>query len=169
MGLEPGSVLDTSALGFTLEVIATGATTNGSCFEFDAVGAGRGIVAQPHVHEDQAEHLEVIEGSLRLDMDGVAHHLGPGDAMTVPAGTRHRQRNPGGPSRVRIRHEPAGNSEAFFVRLAELSQSGGYDRFGMPKPRPGARIIRDFPDHRSGLLPVGAQQRLSRLLLRGRE
>jgi mannose-6-phosphate isomerase-like protein (cupin superfamily) len=166
MTLEPGSVLDTSALGFTVEVIATGATTDGACFEFDAVGAGRGIVAQPHVHEHQTERFEVIEGALRLDMDGVAHHLGPGDTMTVPAGTRHRQRNDR-PSRVRIRHEPAGNSEAFFIRLAELSQTGGYDRFGMPRPRPGARIIRDFPDHRSALLPARVQGSLSRLLLRG--
>ena len=166
MGLEPGTVLDTSALGFTLEVIATAETTGGASFEFDAVGAGRGIVAQPHVHESQAEHFEVIEGSLRLDMGGVAHHLGPGDTMTVPAGTRHRQRNDG-PSRVRIRHEPAGRSEAFFIRLSELSQSGGYDRFGMPRPRPGARIIRDFPEQRSALLPVRAQQALASLLLRG--
>ena len=34
MTLEPGTVLDTSALGFTLEVIATGETTGG-------VAAGR--------------------------------------------------------------------------------------------------------------------------------
>ena len=62
--------------------------------------------------------------------------------------------------------EPAGESGAFFIRLAELSQSGGYDRFGMPKPKAGARIIRDFPEQRSALLPVGVQQALSRLLLR---
>jgi hypothetical protein len=85
--------------------------------------------------------------------------------MTVPPGSRHRQRNDG-PSRVRIRHEPAGESEAFFIRLAELSQNGGYDRFGMPRPKAGARIIRDFPEQRSALLPASVQQALSRLLLR---
>ena len=96
MGLEPGTVLDASALGFTLEVIATGETTDGACFEFDAVGKARGVVAQPHVHERQTEHFEVIEGALRLDLNGVAHHLGPGDTMTVPPGSRHRaaQRRP---------------------------------------------------------------------------
>jgi hypothetical protein len=62
MGLEPGTVLDTSALGFTLEVIATGETTGGAYFEFDAVGKARGVVAQPHVHERQTEHFEMIEG-----------------------------------------------------------------------------------------------------------
>ena len=165
MALEPGSVLDTSALGFTLEVIATAATTDGAYMEFEVVGKARGIVSQPHVHERQTEHFEVIEGALRLNLDGVEHHLGPGDTMTVPAGSKHRQRNDG-PSRIRIRHEPAGESEAFFVRLAELSQSGGYDRLGMPKPRAGAEIIRDFPEHRSALLPAGAQRALSRLILR---
>jgi len=85
--------------------------------------------------------------------------------MTVPAGSRHRQRNDG-LSRIRIRHEPAGESEAFFVRLSELSRTGGYDPLGMPKPKAGARIIRDFPDHRSALLPVRAQQAFSRAMLR---
>jgi mannose-6-phosphate isomerase-like protein (cupin superfamily) len=168
MTLEPGSVLDTSALGFTLEVIATGETTGGAYFEFDAVGKARGVVAQPHVHERQTEHFEVIEGALRLDLNGVAHHLGPGDTMTVPPGSRHRQRNDG-PSRVRIRHEPAGESEAFFIRLSELSKNGGYDRFGMPRPKAGARIIRDFPEQRSALLPVRVQRAMSRLILRGRD
>ena len=42
MGLEPGAVLDTSALGFTLEVIATGETTGGAYFKFAAVGKARG-------------------------------------------------------------------------------------------------------------------------------
>jgi mannose-6-phosphate isomerase-like protein (cupin superfamily) len=166
MTLEAGAVLDTTALGVTLEVVTPAAATNGAYLEFDAVGAARGIVAQPHVHERQTEHFEVLEGSLRLDMGGVAHHLGPGDTMTVPAGTPHRQRNDG-PSRVRIRHEPAGESEAFFVRLSELSLNGGYDRFGMPKPMAGARLIRDFPEHRSALLPVAVQGALSRLILRG--
>jgi mannose-6-phosphate isomerase-like protein (cupin superfamily) len=168
MGLEPGTVLDASALGFTLEVIATGETTDGACFEFDAVGKARGVVAQPHVHERQTEHFEVIEGALRLDLNGVAHHLGPGDTMSVPPGSRHRQRNDG-PSRVRIRHEPAGESEAFFIRLSELSRNGGYDRFGMPRPKAGARIIRDFPEQRSALLPVRVQRAMSRMILRGRD
>ena len=163
MALEPGTVLDTSALGYTLEVIS--ASPDGSSFEFEVVGKARGIVSQPHVHETQTEHFEVIEGGLRFNLDGAEHHLGPGDTMTVPAGSRHRQRNDG-PSRIRIRHEPAGESGAFFIRLAELSQSGGYDRLGMPKPKPGARIIRDFPEHRSALLPARAQQAFSRALLR---
>ena len=166
MALEPGTVLDTTALGYTLEVISN--PPDGSHFEFEVVGKARGIVSQPHVHETQTEHFEVIEGALRLDLNGVAHHLGPGDTMTVPPGSKHRQRNDG-PSRVRIRHEPAGESEAFFIRLSELSQNGGYDRFGMPRPKAGARIIRDFPEQRSALLPVRVQRAMSRLILRGRD
>jgi hypothetical protein len=108
-----------------------------------------------------------LEPGTVLDASASRTTSGPA-TTTVSAGTRHRQRNPGGPSRVRIRHEPAGESEAFFTRLAELSSTGGYDRFGMPRPRAGARLIRDFPDHRSALLPPRAQQALSRLLLRGR-
>ena len=166
MPLEPGTVLDTQALGFTVEVIATAATTDGAYFEFDAVGAGRGVVAQPHVHERQTERFEVIEGSLRLDMGGVAHHLGPGDTMTVPPGTRHRQRNrrpQPRPHPPRARRGVRGVLHAPRRALAERRLRPLRD--AAPARRRG--LIRDFPDHRSALLPVGAQRTLSRLLLRG--
>jgi mannose-6-phosphate isomerase-like protein (cupin superfamily) len=168
MTIEPGSVLRADALGVTLEIRATGASTGGEYAEFDVVGRPRGLIALPHVHDAQAERHEVVEGVLRLKIDGRERRLAPGDAMTVPAGARHSQR-PGkepGPMRVRVRHEPAGNSDAFVERLAELSATGGYDRFGMPKPKSAARLVRDFAEHHAPFPPVRVQHALSRALLR---
>jgi len=168
MAIEPGSVLQAHDLGITVEIRATGASTAGAYAEFDLIGRPRGIITLPHLHEAQSERHEVIEGELRLSIDGRKHRLGPGDAMTVPPGARHIQR-PGkkpGPMRVRVRHEPAGNSDAFVERLAELSATGGYDRFGMPKPKSAARLVRDFGEHRAPFPSARVQRMLARALLR---
>ena len=167
MPIEPGAVLDASALGVTVEVRETAASTEGAYVEFDVVGRPRGLITLPHVHDGQTERHEVIEGALRLTIAGRMHRLGPGDAMTVPAGARHRQR-PGaaGRNRVRVRHEPAGSSDAFLERLAELSATGGYDRFGMPRPRAAARLVRDFAEHRAPFPPLRVQRALASALLR---
>ena len=47
-----------------------------------------GTVFSPHEHgEDKCD--AVIEGTLRLTVDGAAYDLGPGDRLYLPAGTRH--------------------------------------------------------------------------------
>ena len=42
-----------------------------------------------HAHEGQDELFLVLEGALRIEMEGGDVHLGPGDAFVVPAGVRH--------------------------------------------------------------------------------
>jgi mannose-6-phosphate isomerase-like protein (cupin superfamily) len=93
---EPGTVLDAAKLGVTVELRETAATTDGEYVEFDVVGRARGLIAQPHVHARQTERHEVIEGSMRLTIDGREHVLRPGDATDVPPGVSHRQRPSGG-------------------------------------------------------------------------
>ena len=168
--LEPGTVLEIPELGVRIEMRQTAETTGGAYAEFDVVGRPRGVVALPHVHDSQSERHEVIEGELRLSVGGRRLRLGPGDAMTVPAGTRHRQRagRDGRAQRVRVRVEPAGDFDAFGVRLAEISSAGEYDWLGLPKPRAGARLIRDFGGHRLAFPPPRVQRAISSALLRGR-
>jgi mannose-6-phosphate isomerase-like protein (cupin superfamily) len=163
MALEPGTVLDVPELGVRLDVLETAATTGGAAVVFELTGRPRGVIAVPHVHGVQSERHEVLEGELRLSVGGRRHRLGPGDAMTVPAGTRHRQRaGRHGRHRVRVRVEPAGDFEAFVERLAEISAAGDYDRLGMPKPRAGARLLRDFgAGNRFAYVPLRLQRRLA--------
>jgi uncharacterized protein YndB with AHSA1/START domain len=100
--------------------------------EFDAVGRSRGFITQYHVHKRQSEHFEVIEGSLRLVIDGREHLLGPGDTMEVPAGVPHRQiAGDEGDGRVRIQVRPAGRSLEFIELLAGMRLNRwGYPRLG---------------------------------------
>jgi uncharacterized protein YndB with AHSA1/START domain len=123
------------------------------------------------VHETQVERHEVIAGSMRLVLDGHEHRLGPGDAMEVPAGAAHRQvPGPEPHGRVRVQLRPAGRTGAFLQRLADMSDEGGLNRWGLPKPLAGARLIEDFGDE--GHLarpPLVLQRRFARALLRASE
>ena len=168
MAIAPGSVYDVPALGVRVEILETAETTGGAAVEFEVTGRPRGLIATPHIHGLQTERHEVLEGELRLSIGRRRYRLKPGQVMTVPAGTRHRQRAGSGPNRVRVRVEPAGDFSEFIERLDELGRSGDYDPLGMPKPVAGARFVRDFGEgNRLAYVPLRAQQALARLLLRG--
>jgi mannose-6-phosphate isomerase-like protein (cupin superfamily) len=145
--MKPGTVLDIAALGLRVEIRRTAEQTGGELVEFDVVGRARGFIAQAHVHTAQAERHEVVEGTMRLVVDGRERLLRPGQAVEVPAGTSHRQL-PGDDhsGRVRVQLRPAGRTEDFLQRLAELSAQGTFNRWGYPRPVAGASLVRDFGD-----------------------
>lgn len=45
-----------------------------------------------HKHDDEDELFYVLEGSLKLDLEGATHDLGPGQGYVVPKGVMHRTR-----------------------------------------------------------------------------
>jgi mannose-6-phosphate isomerase-like protein (cupin superfamily) len=157
------TTLENARLGVRLEIRKTAEETNGELFEFDVVGRARGFLIQSHVHTGQAERHEVIEGSMRLVIEGRDHLLKQGEAMTVPVGAVHRQVPAGnGPARVRVQLRPAGDSEAFIRRLIEID----VNRLGFPRPVGAARLVRDF-GHMSHAArpPMPVQRALSRAIL----
>jgi uncharacterized protein YndB with AHSA1/START domain/quercetin dioxygenase-like cupin family protein len=160
---DPGSVLDIPALGLRAEVRHSDA----ELFEFDVVGHPRGFITQAHVHECQTERHEVIEGAMRLVIDGEEHVLRAGETMEVPAGTPHRQMPADdADSRVRVQLRPAGDVAGFMARLAELSASGGFNRWGYPRPLAGAALVRDFGEEgHAAKPPVAVQRALSKAIL----
>lgn len=109
------NVIDAPALGLRFEI----REHRDELLEFDAVGRARGFVTQYHVHTRQSEHFEVIEGALRLVIDGRDYRLGPGETMEIPAGTPHRQlAGDEGEGRLRIQVRPAGRTLEFLGMLA---------------------------------------------------
>jgi uncharacterized protein YndB with AHSA1/START domain/mannose-6-phosphate isomerase-like protein (cupin superfamily) len=161
--ITTATVLDISALGVSVELRRTAADTDGELIEFDVVGRARGFLAAEHVHTGQSEHYEVIEGALRLMVDGREHLLGPGDEMETPAGVRHRQLPGGdGEGRIRVTLRPAGHTEEFLRRLASLQ----YNRFGFPRLADAAAIVRDFGAEGHAARPsLRVQRALSRFVL----
>jgi mannose-6-phosphate isomerase-like protein (cupin superfamily)/uncharacterized protein YndB with AHSA1/START domain len=161
--ITTSAVLEMPALGVRVELRRTAADTDGELIEFDVVGRARGLIAAEHVHTGQSEHYEVIEGTMRLVIDGREHLLGPGDEMETPAGVDHRQL-PGddGEGRVRVTLRPAGRTEEFLRRLTTMR----FNRFGFPRPVDGATFVRDFAAEGHASRPsLRVQQALSRIVL----
>jgi len=161
------AVLEMGPVGLKVKFLRTAEETAGELLEFEVSGRSRGFLAQGHVHPDQSEHLEMVEGAMRVVIDGRDHVIGPGESITVPAGSPHSQiPEGGGDGTVRITVRPAGNTQAFLERLAEMCASGQMTRSGFPKPLAGARLIRDFwqAGHASKP-PLPVQLGLARVLL----
>ncbi|WP_255151016.1 cupin domain-containing protein [Halorarius halobius] len=120
-------------------------------------GAGDGGLAHerhlfdnsdPHVHPKQEERFEVVAGEYGIERDGTEHRLTPGDELTVPAGTPHRQFNPTAePIRVVHEHRPPRESAEIFESFYALAQAGETDEKGMPGLLRTAVLVDEYPGH----------------------
>jgi uncharacterized protein YndB with AHSA1/START domain len=67
---------------------------------------------------------------------------------------------------VRVQIRPAGSTEAFLERLADLCAQGQMNRFGLPRPVAGARLVTDFgDDNHAARPPIAVQRMLSKGVL----
>ena len=131
------NVIDAPRLGIRFEI----RRSDPELLEFYVVGRSRGFIDGWHVHRRHSERFEVIQGSMRLVMEGREHVLRPGDAMEVPAGVPHRQLTGGdGPGRIRMQVRPRGRTEQLIERFGALR----LNRHGFPGPREGFALVRDF-------------------------
>jgi uncharacterized protein YndB with AHSA1/START domain/quercetin dioxygenase-like cupin family protein len=167
VGAKLLGMLNMHPLGVRVELLRTAQETGGELLEFDVIGRARGLLAQSHVHTSQVERLEVISGAMRLRIDGQERLLTEGQSMEVPADTPHSQLPAGqGPGRVRVRVRPAGRTQDFLERLADLCSEGQINRFGFPRPVAGARLVRDFADTgHASRPPVPVQRVLAGLVI----
>jgi quercetin dioxygenase-like cupin family protein/uncharacterized protein YndB with AHSA1/START domain len=160
-------VLEMDPLGIRMEFLATADDTGGQLLEMEVSGRPRGFLAQRHVHPSQTERLEVVSGAIKVTMNGREHVLREGDSIEVPAGTPHTQAPVGdGPGTVRIGVRPAGDTQAFLERMAQLCREGKLTRSGYPRPVAGAEVVRDYghTGHASAP-PLRVQRAIARLVL----
>jgi uncharacterized protein YndB with AHSA1/START domain/mannose-6-phosphate isomerase-like protein (cupin superfamily) len=165
---KSGDVLEMEALGCRVELLATAEDTGGAYVEFDVLGSPRGLLIQPHVHVGQVEGYEVLAGRMKVHERGREHLLGPGETMEVPADVPHRQvpAEKGVDGHVRIRARPAGQTIEFLERVAQMCADGEFNRFGLPKPMAGARLVADFADTgHAARPPLAVQKAFSKTLL----
>jgi uncharacterized RmlC-like cupin family protein len=102
--------------GMKLLLVRTGAETGGELLEMEAAYTGEAGMPPEHLHPKQAEHFEVIDGSMRAIVGGEERVYGPGESFDVPAGTPH-QMAAQGPTRTRWEVRPALRTAEFFERL----------------------------------------------------
>ena len=164
--MKAGDVLDLEPLGLRIEFLRTAEETAGELSEAEVTGRPRGILAQRHIHPEQVERLEVVEGTMKVAMRGREHILTTGQSIDVPAGMPHTQEPVGpGSGRVRISVRPAGRTEAFLHRLSEMCREGEIMRSGFPRPMAGAELVLDFADAgHAAVPPLPVQRRIARAM-----
>jgi quercetin dioxygenase-like cupin family protein/uncharacterized protein YndB with AHSA1/START domain len=165
--MKAGDVLELEPLGLRIEFLRTAGETGGEIVEAEVSGRPRGFLAQRHIHPAQTERLEVIEGQMKVTMNGREHVLSEGQSIEVPPGTPHTQETIGaGEGRIRISARPAGQTEVFLERLSNLCHEGQIMRSGFPRPVAGAELVLDHADSGYSALPsLRVQRAIARAVL----
>jgi quercetin dioxygenase-like cupin family protein len=102
--------------GFELQLVRTGAETDGEVLEMEATYPGSDALPPEHLHPRQAERFEVLEGSIRAIVGGAEHRYEAGEKFEIPPGTPH-QLGAEEPARLRWETRPALRTAEFFERL----------------------------------------------------
>jgi quercetin 2,3-dioxygenase len=97
-------------LGGTLQTILCGAAQTGGNVTMTTIETGRSPRFPAHVHERTTEGLFVLNGRLRVWLDGQEHLLMSGDYASIPPGTEH-----------------AWASEAHYTKFVAQSTPGGLE------------------------------------------
>jgi quercetin dioxygenase-like cupin family protein len=84
--------------------------------EMEASYSGEGGMPPEHLHPEQAERFEILEGRMRAIVGGEERVYEQGESFGVPAGTPH-QMAAEGPTRMRWEVRPAMRTAEFFERL----------------------------------------------------
>lgn len=129
---------------------------------FDFEVAPGGGVDRAHHHLHQEETFRCRAGTLLVDLDGTEHELGPGEELTIPAGTVHTLTNPGAEeTRCDVEYRPAGRNREWFQLIGAYTQKTGREP-GLLDLGP---FIGDVGIYVSGP-PVVAQRALYRVVLK---
>ena len=93
------------------------------------------FVAAAHVHASQEERFQVLRGSVGFKVGRRKLVAGPGQRVTVPAGTAHRFWNAGDDiAQFVCEIRPALQFESLIETMFGLAADGRTNRKGMPNP-----------------------------------
>ena len=147
------------------------ADSGGEFVEMDFVLPPGCVPPPPHVHRQQVEEYEVLEGKFDVVVNGQWRTLGPREVVSVPIGALHTFRNRSGAAvRVRNWHRPAMRFEDFIERTSTTLKAAGITRKRDPRvPLYLSMIMLDFgetlaPGRKRERIPMRALARVARLL-----
>jgi mannose-6-phosphate isomerase-like protein (cupin superfamily) len=100
-----------------------------------------------HYHPAQDEHFDVLEGRLKVKVEGEEHELGPGAALDIPEGIPHQMWNPfDQPARATWRTRPGLRTEDWFRAIDRLHRAGRVGKDGMPGPLAFGVFLTEYRD-----------------------
>jgi quercetin dioxygenase-like cupin family protein len=148
--------------GQRMRFLRTAADTGGELLRIETTNPPTGIPEPAHVHPHQETRAEVISGTLRFVVDGQERRVGPGDAITIPAGTPHHFVNDGDTDAVAIQEaRPALRTAEFFETYFELAERGELDEHGKPSVLRFAVLGPAFADEIRLVSPPWPVQRMA--------
>jgi quercetin dioxygenase-like cupin family protein len=158
--IRAGETIENPVTGERVTFLRTAADTGGELVEIEVAVEPDGAVAAAHVHPYQSERFEVLEGTLEFRRGREKVVAGPGEVVTVAAGTVHGFRNAGETTaRFRCEVRPALQFERFLETMFALAAAGKTNKKGMPSPLRLAVIASaHFDDVRLPYVPVFAQK-----------
>jgi quercetin dioxygenase-like cupin family protein len=158
--IRAGDTIENPVTGERVTFLQTAADTGGELVEVEVHVEPGGAVAAAHVHPYQSERFEVLEGTLEFRHGREKVVAGPGDVVTVAAGTVHSFRNAGETTaRFRCEVRPALQFERFLETMFALAADGKTNRKGMPGPLRLATIANaHFDDVRLPYVPAFLQK-----------
>jgi quercetin dioxygenase-like cupin family protein len=127
--IRTGDTIHNPVTGERITFLATAGDTNGEAVVIETVVQPHGSVAAAHVHPSQIERFAVKSGILGLKAGGRKHTLGPGQTITVEAGTVHRFWNAGEePVEFVCEVRPALQFESLLETMFALAADGKTNR-----------------------------------------
>jgi mannose-6-phosphate isomerase-like protein (cupin superfamily) len=158
--IHAGDVIENPITGERLVFRKTSRETNGEAVVLEAFVKPNGFVAAAHVHPHQEERFQVLRGTVGFRIGRKELVAGPGQRVTVPAGTAHKFWN-AGDDEVHFVCEvrPALQFEQLIETMFALATDGKTNKKGMPNPLRLAVIARaHFDDVRLPFPPAWMQR-----------
>lgn len=158
--IQAGDVIENPVTGKRLVFRTTSRETNGEAVVLETFVKADGFVAAAHVHPHQEERFQILRGTLGFRLGREKIVAGPGQRVTVAAGTAHKFWNAGDDEALFVCEvRPALQFEQLIETMFGLAADGKTNRKGMPNPLRLAVIARHhFADVRLPFPPVWMQR-----------
>src|SRR5207302_6525926 len=138
-----GDTIYNPVTGERLVFRTTSRETGGQAVVFETFVQPDGFVAAAHVHPSQEERFEILRGSVGFKIGRNKLVAGPGQRLTVPAGTAHKFWNAGDEEAHFVCEvRPALQFESLLETMFALAGDGKTNKKGMPNPLRLAVIAR---------------------------
>jgi quercetin dioxygenase-like cupin family protein len=133
--IRTGDTIENPVTGERIVFHKTSRDTNGEAVVIEVFVQPDGAVAAAHVHPSQEERFQVLRGSIGFRVGGKSIVAGPGERLTVPAGTAHKFWNAGDEEAHFVCEvRPALQFERLIETMFALAADGKTNRKGMPNP-----------------------------------
>jgi quercetin dioxygenase-like cupin family protein len=128
-----GQNISNPRTGQRMRFLRTAADTGGELLSIESVNPPTGKFEPEHVHPHQESGARVVSGVLHFLVEGEGRVVGPGEAITIPAGVPHSFCNDGAEDAIAVQEfRPALRTAEFFETYFGLAERGELDEEGKP-------------------------------------